>query len=86
MNVIFQVDPTKNLTFSLKLTDNERQARSKLKLPYMHHEEERSEVTVNPVGEGKVFYQPDEADDFDEDDPDEDLNIWLICVKIEEKL
>ena len=47
----------------------------------MHHEEERSEVTVNPVGEGKVFYQPDEADDFDEDDPDEDLNIWLICVK-----
>lgn len=70
-----EVDPTKNLTFSLTLTDNERQARSKLKLPYMHHEEERSEVTVNPVGEGKVFYQPDEADDFDEDDPDEDLNI-----------
>ncbi|CAH3135716.1 unnamed protein product, partial [Pocillopora meandrina] len=31
-----------------------------------------NEHQVNPVCEGKVFYQPDEADDFDEDDPDED--------------
>lgn len=51
----------------------------------MYHEEKRREVTVNPGGEGKVFYQPDEADDFDEDDPDEDLNIWLICVKKEKE-
>ncbi|KAL9971346.1 hypothetical protein ACROYT_G023859 [Oculina patagonica] len=71
-----EVDPTQNLTFNLKLTDNERQARSNLKLPYMYHEEKKSsEVTVNPTGEGKVFYQPDEADDFDEDDPDDDLDI-----------
>ena len=70
-----QVDPTQNLTFNLKLTDNERRARSNLKLPYMYHEEKKSEVAVNSVGEGKVFYQPDEADDFDEDDPDDDLNI-----------
>lgn len=75
MEPVNEVDPTQNLTFNLTLTDDERQARSKLKLPYMYHEEKRSEVTVNPVGEGKVFYQPDEADDFDEDDPDEDLNI-----------
>ena len=27
------------------------------------------------VGEGKIFYQPDEADDFDEEDPDDDLDI-----------
>lgn len=70
-----EVDPTENLTFNLKLTDNERHARSNLKLPYMYHEEKKSQVAVNSVGEGKVFYQPDEADDFDEDDPDDDLNI-----------
>ncbi|XP_020626324.1 elongator complex protein 5-like [Orbicella faveolata] len=70
-----EVDPTQNLTFNLKLTENERQARANLKLPYMYHEEKKSEVAVNSVGEGRVFYQPDEADDFDEDDPDDDLNI-----------
>lgn len=74
-SILSQVDPTQNLTFNLKLTDNERQARSNLKLPYMYHEEKKSDVAVNSVGEGKVFYQPDEADDFDEDDPDDDLNI-----------
>ena len=26
-------------------------------------------------GDGKIFYQPDEADDFDEEDPDDDLDI-----------
>ena len=25
--------------------------------------------------EAKIFYQPDEADDFDEEDPDDDLDI-----------
>lgn len=74
-SILSQVDPTQNLTFNLKLTDNERQARSNLKLPYMYHEEKKSDVAVNSVGDGKVFYQPDEADDFDEDDPDDDLNI-----------
>lgn len=36
----------------------------------------RQEETLNKsVGEGKIFYQPDEADDFDEEDPDDDLDI-----------
>ena len=70
-----QVDPTENLTFNLKLKDDEKQARSNLKLPYMYHEEKTGKVTVNPTREGKVFYQPDEADDFDDDDPDDDLDI-----------
>jgi len=26
------------------------------------------------VEESKIYYAPDEADDFDDDDPDEDLN------------
>lgn len=70
-----EADPTKDLTFNLKLTDDEKQARSNLKLPYMFHEEKTSEVTINRPGEGRVFYQPDEADDFDEEDPDDDLDI-----------
>lgn len=74
-----QVDPTQNLTFNLRLTADERQARSSLKLPYMYHEEKTSKITINRTGEGKVFYQPDEADDFDDDDPDDDLDIWKNC-------
>ncbi len=31
------------------------------------------------VGSGKIFYQPDDADDFDESDPDDDLDIWFNC-------
>ena len=30
---------------------------------------------VSTSGGGKIFYQPDEADDFDEEDPDDDLDI-----------
>ena len=69
------MDSTQNLPFNLKLTDDECQARSNLKLPYMYHEEKMSNVAVNPTREGKVFYQPNEADDFDEGDPDDDLDI-----------
>ncbi len=25
---------------------------------------------------GSIYYEPDSGDDWDEDDPDEDLNIW----------
>ncbi len=36
----------------------------------------RKDATLRKsVGEGKIFYQPDEADDFDEEDPDDDLDI-----------
>jgi hypothetical protein len=36
----------------------------------------RQEATLNKsVVEGKIFYQPDEVDDFDEEDPDDDLDI-----------
>merc|ERR1712227_553896 len=63
------VDPAANLTFNLTLNENERVARSNLKLPYMHA------GTDTAAGSGKIFYQPDEADDFDEGDPDDDLDI-----------
>ncbi|OWF37191.1 elongator complex protein 5-like [Mizuhopecten yessoensis] len=70
-----QVDPAANLTFNLSLTDQEKKARSQVKLPYTY-DQKRIEATLNKsVGEGKIFYQPDEADDFDEEDPDDDLDV-----------
>jgi hypothetical protein len=32
-------------------------------------------IRVNSEKGGKVFYQPDAADDWDEEDPDDDLDI-----------
>jgi len=64
-------DPAANLTFNLTLNESERVARSNLKLPYMHQGVDNTSTT----GTGKIFYQPDEADDFDEEDPDDDLDI-----------
>ena len=40
---------------------------------YIHRQDD---TLSKSVGEGKIFYQPDEADDFDEEDPDDDLDIW----------
>ncbi|XP_033763570.1 elongator complex protein 5-like [Pecten maximus] len=70
-----QVDPAANLTFNLSLTDQEKRARSQVKLPYTY-DQDRIDATLNKsVVEGKIFYQPDEADDFDEEDPDDDLDV-----------
>ncbi|XP_052212717.1 elongator complex protein 5-like isoform X2 [Dreissena polymorpha] len=70
-----QPDPTANLTFNLTLTDKEKEARSQVKLPYTYDREKQDDRLLKSVGEGKIFYQPDEADDFDEEDPDDDLDI-----------
>ncbi|XP_014681694.1 PREDICTED: elongator complex protein 5-like [Priapulus caudatus] len=65
-------NPAANLSFSLTLRETEKEARSQLVLLYTH---KRSDIVpVVPSG-GQIFYQPDEADDFDEDDPDDDLDI-----------
>ena len=78
-----QADPTANLTFNLRLTSEQKEARSNVVLPYTkqaHKRHDRS-VTNGPAsgqlggGGGQIHYQPDDADDFDEDDPDDDLDI-----------
>lgn len=51
------------LPFNLSLTDNQRTAREGVILPYL------------PKEDGSVDYIPDQRDDFDDDDPDEDLEI-----------
>ncbi|KAJ1883461.1 Elongator complex protein [Coemansia sp. RSA 1722] len=60
------VDPAANLSFNLSLTDRQRQDRAKVELPYL-------DAQVEPAGE--IHYQMDDEDDWDDEDPDEDLEI-----------
>ncbi|MPC20798.1 elongator complex protein 5-like [Portunus trituberculatus] len=52
-------------TFSLSLTDEQRRAKNELLLPH---------TRVQTEG-GQILYTPDQEDDWDEDDPDDDLDI-----------
>ncbi|KAK3744256.1 hypothetical protein RRG08_020515 [Elysia crispata] len=63
-------DPTANLdlSFKLQLSESEREARSQVILPYL--KDGSSETSTS-----KILYEADDADDFDEEDPDDDLNI-----------
>uniref|UniRef100_A0A0B7B186 Elongator complex protein 5 n=1 Tax=Arion vulgaris TaxID=1028688 RepID=A0A0B7B186_9EUPU len=65
-----KVDPTAELPFSLSLTDSEKDERSKVKLPYL-----KDQTGDTELSSGQIFYQPDSVDDFDDEDPDDDLNI-----------
>lgn len=56
-------------TFKINFDDDEMVARNSLKLPY-----ERTSDEVVPA-ESRIIYNPDSDDDFDEEDPDEDLDI-----------
>uniref|UniRef100_A0A1B6LH71 Elongator complex protein 5 n=1 Tax=Graphocephala atropunctata TaxID=36148 RepID=A0A1B6LH71_9HEMI len=56
-----------DVTFKLGLEDGEKRARSELVLPYL-------KTTTKP-GSGEIVYEPDANDDWDEEDPDDDLNI-----------
>jgi len=84
-----EVDPASNLTFNLRLTDSEREARANTALPYLLTESKKSAylhesagVRINKRGGGsslveggEIVYVPDEVDDFDDEDPDDDLDI-----------
>ncbi|KAI0801316.1 hypothetical protein C8Q74DRAFT_1364938 [Fomes fomentarius] len=64
-------DPTQNLTFNLNLTPEQQYSRAQVPLPYVH-EGKAVEKTQAPAA---ILYDPDSADDLDDDDPDEDLDI-----------
>ncbi len=65
-------------SFSLSLTAEEKGERAKLVLPYVktreRDDDEEVRVNVHKKSEGKIYYEPDEADDWDEEDPDDDLD------------
>ncbi|ALC43907.1 CG2034 [Drosophila busckii] len=54
-------------TFKIELDEDEMVARNALTLPYEQHNKEPTE--------GNIIYTPDADDDFDDEDPDEDLLI-----------
>lgn len=58
--------PSDLTTFKIEVEQTEKLEKYKLKLPYMSKINE---------GESKVYYEPDAVDDWDEEDPDEDLDI-----------
>lgn len=77
-----KVDPTANLSFNLSLTDEQRKQKENLVLPYLKAQQlevsidsEDSKKGNNNGGGGLIYYDPDAADDFDDEDPDEDLDI-----------
>ncbi|EIN13691.1 hypothetical protein PUNSTDRAFT_129365 [Punctularia strigosozonata HHB-11173 SS5] len=63
-------DPTANVSFNLNLTPSQQKSRAQVPLPYAH--EGKPVVSQVPAA---IYYDPDSADDIDDDDPDEDLDI-----------
>ncbi|KAL1502545.1 hypothetical protein ABEB36_007671 [Hypothenemus hampei] len=63
-------NPEELSTFRIGLTDEEKLSRDKVILPYLPSASEEK-----PEEGGKIFYKFDEVDDWDEEDPDDDLDI-----------
>lgn len=63
-------------SFKLQLSESERKAREQLVLPFIQPQQlsAQSQVADKRAG-GRVFYQPDVNDDWDDEDPDDDLDI-----------
>ncbi|XP_023943750.2 elongator complex protein 5 [Bicyclus anynana] len=61
-----KVLPNELSTFKIEVDQLQQLEKNKLKLPYMSKINE---------GKGKVYYEPDAVDDWDDEDPDDDLDI-----------
>ncbi|XP_058251042.1 elongator complex protein 5 isoform X1 [Hemibagrus wyckioides] len=70
-----EVDPMSNLTFNLRLSEVEREAKEKVALPFVFSEKKKSALLSQGRGSGRIMYEPDANDDFDEEDPDDDLDV-----------
>ncbi|KAI9361570.1 Elongator complex protein 5 [Pilaira anomala] len=71
-----KMDPTANLSFNLSLTEEQRKQKENLVLPYL--KAQQLEVSMDEEKKshtGLIYYDPDAADDFDDEDPDDDLDI-----------
>ncbi|KAG6842612.1 hypothetical protein C0991_000138 [Blastosporella zonata] len=66
-------DPTQNVSFNLNLTSSQQESRAQVPLPYAHEGNPSTNKAANTAA--AIFYDPDSADDIDDDDPDEDLDI-----------
>nr|XP_057924168.1 elongator complex protein 5 [Doryrhamphus excisus] len=70
-----ETDPTANLTFNLRLSDAERDAKEKLALPFAFSREKKAALLKPGAGAGRITYEPDANDDYDQEDPDDDLDV-----------
>jgi len=68
-------------TFNIGTSKNkEKEAKEKLVLPFYTDEQKQSvgtaagEVKIQGEVPGKIYYEPDSGDDWDDDDPDDDLD------------
>eukprot|EP00092_Neocalanus_flemingeri_P020087 GFUD01021748.1.p2 GENE.GFUD01021748.1~~GFUD01021748.1.p2 ORF type:complete len:287 (+),score=104.59 GFUD01021748.1:56-916(+) len=67
-------------TFNIGTSKNkEKEAKGKLVLPFYTDEQKQSvaaagEVKIQGENPGKIYYEPDSGDDWDDDDPDDDLD------------
>ncbi|XP_074839083.1 elongator complex protein 5 isoform X2 [Carettochelys insculpta] len=70
-------DPTTSLTFNVRLSEAERRARDRVQLPFQFSAQKKSSLLEAGAGTGtgKIYYDPDAADDVDEEDPDGDLDV-----------
>ncbi|KAJ2779360.1 Elongator complex protein [Coemansia javaensis] len=60
-----------DVPFSLGLTEKQRQDRAGVELPYL----EAQQTTAATAAVGEIHYRLDAEDDWDEEDPDDDLEI-----------
>ncbi|QRV85391.1 hypothetical protein RhiJN_13409 [Ceratobasidium sp. AG-Ba] len=60
-----------SVSFNLQLSDAQHEARAKVPLPYVNDGLHAYGASLD----GEIHYVPDQADDFDDDDPDDDLYI-----------
>nr|XP_020441543.1 elongator complex protein 5 [Monopterus albus]XP_020441544.1 elongator complex protein 5 [Monopterus albus]XP_020441545.1 elongator complex protein 5 [Monopterus albus] len=70
-----EIDPTANLTFNLRLSETERSAKDKLALPFVFSKEKKTALLHSGPGSGRILYEPDANDDYDQEDPDDDLDV-----------
>ncbi|KAE8620811.1 hypothetical protein XENTR_v10010486 [Xenopus tropicalis] len=70
-----EVDPTANLTFNLRLSEAEREVKDSAILPFTFSDSKKSSLLQSGPGSARVYYDPDPADDVDEEDPDDDLDV-----------
>nr|XP_019600685.1 PREDICTED: elongator complex protein 5 isoform X1 [Rhinolophus sinicus] len=72
-----KVDPTTHLTFNLRLSKKEKEAKDSLTLPFQFSSEKQQALLCPVSGQATshIFYEPDAYDDPDQEDPDDDLDI-----------
>uniref|UniRef100_G3SMB0 Elongator complex protein 5 n=2 Tax=Loxodonta africana TaxID=9785 RepID=G3SMB0_LOXAF len=72
-----QADPTAHLTFNLRLSEKEKEAKDSLTLPFQFSSEKQQALLCSGPGQATscIFYEPDAYDDLDHEDPDDDLDI-----------